>query len=680
MIADSPLKDPSGFGRLYNVKQFLSLFLAFLVVYSPLSATVPPSTSDAFLQKTAQLVTSGNVTSITPPGRPAHIYTYDAGNQVSGYTAPDLGAGPTATTYAYDLEGHPTLITRPDGQTLSFDYNVGGQLSTVTTPSGTINYTYDSGGRLSNLTESATGINLSYAYDGTLPLSTTWTGPVTGDVSRTYDNNFRVVSQSVNGANTVNYSYDNDGLLTSAGDLSLTRDADNGLLSATTLGTVSDAWTYNTFGEPTNYTAKASGSDAYSATFTRDALGRITTKNETVGATSHLYVYTYDASGRLTNVQKDGTTAATYTYDDNGNRTKKVASGVTTNGTYDAQDRLLTYGGTTYTYTPNGELKTKVNASGTTTYTYDVAGNLRKVVMSDGKAIEYLIDGQNRRTGKKVNGVLTQGFLYNSQLQIVAELDGTGAVVSRFVYADRSNVPSFMLKGGTTYRIIADQLGSPRLVVNSTDGSIAQKLDYDEFGNVLTDSNPGFIPFAFAGGLYDQDTKLVRFGARDYTPEGGRWTLQDPILFAGGETNLYGYVWNDPINWTDPLGLKVKFKGSSKPIKKLKQAYKKIKKTKRGAQLCDMLEKSNTDFTIRDAQNDAFFDPGDNSINVDPDFHPNVDTTLGPKPPSTETVLGHEIGHAATGTGDTGPAQMDNVNQNENPIRQELGEPDRTAY
>jgi YD repeat-containing protein len=227
---------------------------------------------------------------------------------------------------------------------------------------------------------------------------------VTGDVSRTYDNNFRVVSQSVNGANTVNYTYDNDGLLTNAGDLSLTRDAENGLLSATELGVVNDAWTYNTFGEPTNYTAKASGSDAYSATFTRDALGRITTKNETVGATSHLYVYTYDASGRLTTVQKDGATAATHTYDDNGNRTKKVASGVTTNGTYDAQDRLLTYGGTTYTYTPNGELKTKVNASGTTTYTYDVAGNLRNVVLPDGKSIEYLIDGQNRRTAKKVNG------------------------------------------------------------------------------------------------------------------------------------------------------------------------------------------------------------------------------------------------------------------------------------
>jgi hypothetical protein len=73
--------------------------------------------------------------------------------------------------------------------------------------------------------------------------------------------------------------------------------------------------------------------------------------------------------------------------------------------------------------------------------------------------------------GKKVNGTLTQGFLYNRQLQIVAELDGTGAVVSRFVYADRSNVPSFMVKGGQTYRIIVDHLGSPRLVMNTADGA-----------------------------------------------------------------------------------------------------------------------------------------------------------------------------------------------------------------
>ncbi len=106
-------------------------------------------------------------------------------------------------------------------------------------------------------------------------------------------------------------------------------------------------------------------------------------------------------------------------------------------------------------------------------------------------------------------------------LNPVAELDGTGTVVSRFVYASKGNVPDYMLKGGVTYRIISDHLGSPRLVVNITTGTIVQRMDYDEFGQVITDTNPGFQPFGF----------------------------------AGGDTNLYGYVLGDPVNWIDPEGL-----------------------------------------------------------------------------------------------------------------------------
>jgi len=93
-----------------------------------------------------------------------------------------------------------------------------------------------------------------------------------------------------------------------------------------------------------------------------------------------------------------------------------------------------------------------------------------------------------------------------------------------------------------------------RLVVNAADGTIVQQLNYDEFGRVLSDSNPGFQPFGYAGGLYDADTKLVRFGARDYDANLGRWLNRDPIQEAGG-INLYGYVCNNPINNVDPLGL-----------------------------------------------------------------------------------------------------------------------------
>jgi RHS repeat-associated protein len=186
---------------------------------------------------------------------------------------------------------------------------------------------------------------------------------------------------------------------------------------------------------------------------------------------------------------------------------------------------------------------------------FALLGNLRTVSLPNGDSIEYVIDGRNRRVGKKVNGTLVQGFLYGNQLEPIAELDGSGNLVSRFVYGSRAHVPDYMVRAGVTYRILSDHLGSPRLVVSTTDGAVVQRLDFDEFGNVTAESGLSFQPFGFAGGIYDQHTKLTRFGARDYDAETGRWTAKDPIRFAGGDANLFGYTFNDPVNFIDPSGL-----------------------------------------------------------------------------------------------------------------------------
>ena len=71
---------------------------------------------------------------------------------------------------------------------------------------------------------------------------------VAGSVTRAYDNDFRVTSLSVNGGNPIAFSYDQDGLFTQVGDLTLTRNAQNGLVTATALGSVTDTTTYDTFG------------------------------------------------------------------------------------------------------------------------------------------------------------------------------------------------------------------------------------------------------------------------------------------------------------------------------------------------------------------------------------------------------------------------------------------------
>ncbi len=208
------------------------------------------------------------------------------------------------------------------------------------------------------------------------------------------------------------------------------------------------------------------------------------------------------------------------------------------------------------TFTDNGELlsRTDTATNDVTEYAYDAVGNLRAVVLPNGDEIEYLVDGQGRRVGKLVNGVFEQGWLWKGQLQPVAELDGSGAVAKRFVYGGGVNAPELMVTAAGTYRLVKDHLGSVRFVIDVSTGAAVQELAYDAWGRVVLDTNPGFQPFGFAGGLYEAETGLVRFGVRDYDAEIGRWTAKDPIRFDGG-INLYEYVDSNPVNRRDPRGL-----------------------------------------------------------------------------------------------------------------------------
>ena len=189
-----------------------------------------------------------------------------------------------------------------------------------------------------------------------------------------------------------------------------------------------------------------------------------------------------------------------------------------------------------------------------TEYTYDVRGNLVRVDLPNGDVIEYLVDGSDRRVGKKKNGVLEKIWIYRDQLRIAAELDGSGNLLSRFVYGAKSNVPDLMVSGGVSYRIHSDHLGSPRAIVDATTGAVVWRADYDAWGRrTVAIGAADFVPFGFAGGVFDPETGLTRFGARDYDSAAGRWTAKEPNHFRGG-VNVFGYSWNDPINFFDPDG------------------------------------------------------------------------------------------------------------------------------
>jgi len=356
---------------------------------------------------------NGNVAAITPPSRPAHRFDYTPIDLEASYTPPDVGIGTVATTYTYNLDRQLTTVTCPDGQTLTLDYEpTSGRLSALTAPTGQTSFSYNATTGQVNNVVSPGGVSLAYTYDGALLTGTTWTGPVAGSVTRTYDTDFRVATESINGGDTITLQYDPDSLLTQAGSLVLTRHPQHGLLTDTTLGNVVDTYTYSTFGELATYQASVSGSPVWRVTYTRDALGRITHKGETIDGTTVTTRYGYDPAGRLTEVTTDGVLTAHYAYDGNGNRLSVTRPGSgTVSGTYDAQDRLTAYGAVTYTYTANGDLRTATSGGETTTYTYDVFGNLTAVVLPNGTTIAYVLDGSNRRIGKRVNGVLTHGFL-----------------------------------------------------------------------------------------------------------------------------------------------------------------------------------------------------------------------------------------------------------------------------
>jgi RHS repeat-associated protein len=517
---------------------------------------------------------NGQVSTITPPGQPPHNFTYTPAGLPYQYTPPNDGTGLKSEVKTYDFDHLLLDATRLDTGHVVYNRDaITGRPSGVTLPwgMGALVYAYDSvDGRLSSI-DGPNGVTVASKHQGPLLIERKWSGlgfssPIA--VHRDYNNQLLIVAETVNNANAVGYSYDSDGLLTNAGSLTIARSMQNGTVTGSTLNQVQDTVQYNAHGEVSDYSASYTGqspaSNLYSVSYTlRDDLGRIKQLNETIAGASSLYEYDYDAVGRLVHAKKNGVLVGQYGYDDNGNRTTAYTSllgTVSPSIVYDRQDRLTGYGTTTYEYTADGELSRKTQAGSplqVTQYTYDALGNTRQVILPSGTQIDYLVDGEGHRIWKKVGTNIIQGFVYGNSLRVAAELNGAGAVISRFIYGDKRNVPDVMIKGGVTYRIVTDRLGSPRLVVNSSTGVAAQQMDYDEFGNIVQDSNPGFQPFGFAGGLYDVDTKLVRFGSRDYDASVGRWTAKDPLHFGGGDTSLYQYVGSDPVNFTDPLGLYV---------------------------------------------------------------------------------------------------------------------------
>jgi RHS repeat-associated protein len=491
---------------------------------------------------------NGNMTLYRTPYPADNGFDHNGVNQRSSFITP-LGR---TTSYSYNEERQLTRVTLPSARTIVNTYT-SGRLKETATPEWVNVYTYACGDMVDTITRGEEVID--YAYDGSLVTGIAQRGTLTGAIGLTYNNDFRLATLTYAGG-TEKMGYDKDGLLTGSGGFTIGRNSDNGLPETVTDNTFTLRRTFNGHGEVNGNGVDVAGA-VYGYDLTRDAGGRIERRTESVAGSSSLIQYGYDLLGRLLTVTRDGSLVEEYRYDGNGNRTYQMNAYLGIAGrtfTHSVADHTLTAGPVSYQFDEDDNLAARLENGETTRYSYSAAGELLRVTRPDGTVISYVHDPLGRRIARQVNGTTVEKYLWSGQTTLLAVYDGNDNLRQRFQYAD-DRMPFAMTMGGTTYYLVYDQVGSLRLVVDSG-GTIVKRIDYDTFGNILSDSNPGFtVPFGFAGGLHDRDTGLVRFGFRDYLPEIGKWTAKDPIDFAGGDSNLYGYVANDPVNWVDPEGL-----------------------------------------------------------------------------------------------------------------------------
>ena len=270
---------------------------------------------------------------------------------------------------------------------------------------------------------------------------------------------------------------------------------------------------------------------------TRDNLGRITDMTENVLGTIKAYDYNYDSNGRLDEVKENGVVIGESTFGVNSTRTSGKVNSSTFTAVYDAHDRLTDWNALDFAYNDNGEMISKTDTSSTdvTSFTWSPFGKLETVTLPSTDVVTYKYDGFGRKALVLLNGTVQYALLYQGQLRPVAQMDSSGNLIARFIWGQKLNTPEYIVKGGVKYRLVTDPRGSVRLVLNADDGTVAQRIDYNEWGQVISDTSPGFQPFGYAGGLYDPLTDLTEFGARHYDASVGRFTSKDPIGFAGGE-------------------------------------------------------------------------------------------------------------------------------------------------
>jgi len=514
----------------------------------------------------------GHRVTVTDPAGNTSTEFVDAAGRVTAFTDP-LGA---VTWYGYDDQDRLTSIVDPTGGGTQFGYHSNGQLRSVTDPAGnTTRYEYNSAGLVTRRGDPVGAVD-RFGYDSAGNLTrhvdrrgvlTTFDHDAVGRLTRVAFGVGRGGPES-----TIRYAYDSGGRLVRVEDSAyglIRLDYDHtGRLVAEHTPAGAVRYRYDTAGRRTAMVLP----DGTVTTYRYDPAGRlasirqgaasVTAHRDPAGRVSRLQLpnqvnaeYGYDARGLLTGINYTSTSGDSlgdlaYRYDEAGQQMAATGSLLNpvppepmADAEYDKANRLVALAGQRFRYDPAGNLV----FDGTNRYVWDARGQLARVSGPVNARFGY--DPFGRRTTTSIDGRTTR-YVYDGAN--IVQHSGPGGATSYLIGLGLDEVLARTSGACQITTYLSDAQGSVVGLVDPT-GQIATGYGYDPYGVTVTSGEPDPNPFGYTGREQDP-TGLYYLRARYYQPHTGRFLSEDPLGFAGGDTNLYAYTANRPTTATDPTG------------------------------------------------------------------------------------------------------------------------------
>jgi RHS repeat-associated protein len=513
----------------------------------------------------------GNRTTSTDQLNHTSNFTYDGVSRVV------QGVDPLGRTFAMTYDAMDRLLTRkdPQGHVITFTLDPNGNILTQVDESGnTLTFTYDPMNRLLSKTDPRGKTDTrTYDFNGNLTKFVDRRGQVStftydglnhllgesyqdsSKVSRSYDARGRLLEVIDSVGGTFDFVYDADGRRTSSsgpfGTIQQSYDAAGKVTSTQVAGQSAVAYTYDATGN-----LLTASQPAASATLAYDTRNRLTSITRPNGVSSQ---YTWDAAKDLLSLTHSGGQGIdvpfTYTYDAASNRSTystNFSQPQAVANTFDSDNRITKSGSTSYTYDDNGNLTTSVDSTGTTTYAWDTRNRLTSISAPSGQNTTFVYDflgnlTQQSDAGPTLN--LTQSFVLDDLTNVAYIARNNGDSVS--VLAGRTidqDLAVVHASGQVEYKL-GDAIDSTQATVDQT-GKLVSSFSYEPFGKTTTTST---YPFQFTGRV-PVTAGLYYYRARYYCPAVGRFVSEDPLGSASGDTLLYKYTGNNPVNRTDSSG------------------------------------------------------------------------------------------------------------------------------